>query len=168
MKNTGSGKGAKTFEWLDVTILSSGAELRIPLHKIAGSKDGPKLGILATSHGDEPLAIEILRRFVNEIELGNLKGSILIIPVENPLAFEWCTRGTPLDMLNLNRSFPGKPEGFISEKMAHVISESFFSNIDYLIDLHAGTADFTVDYTYMVNDEDLAKAFGSQALIRGV
>jgi predicted deacylase len=166
-KNTGE-KATKTFEWLDVTVLSSGAELRLPLHKIVGKKDGPRLGVLATSHGDEPLAIEILRRFVEGIEADSLRGSILIIPVENPPAFESGTRNTPIDMLNLNRCFPGKPEGFITEKMTHVMSQKFFPNVDYFIDLHAGTADFTVDYTYIVNDEDFARAFGSPALIRGV
>ena len=102
--------------------------------------------------------VEILRRFVEQVEADSLRGSILIIPVENPPAFESGTRNTPIDMLNLNRCFPGKPEGFITEKMTHVMSQKFFPNVDYLIDLHAGTADFTVDYTYIVNDEDFAKA----------
>lgn len=168
MGSSASEKMGKVIEWLDVTILSSGSALRLPLHKIVGGKDGPRLGIIATSHGDEPLAIEVLRRFVNQIEPDSLKGSIFIVPVENPLAFEFSTRSTPLDMLNMNRCFPGEYQGFLTQKLAWVISQKVFPNIDYLIDLHAGTADFTVDYTYIINDEDLAMAFGSEALIRGV
>jgi len=168
MEKSINDKIGKVIEWLDVAVLSSGSALRLPLHKILGNKDGPTLGIIATSHGDEPLGIEILRRFVNQIDPYSLKGSIFVVPVQNPPAFESSTRNTPLDMLNMNRCFPGEYEGFLTQKLAWVISQKVFPNIDYLIDLHAGTADFTVDYTYIINDENLAMAFGSEGLIRGV
>src|SRR2546426_312539 len=86
-----------TYEQIPVTMLASGRELFLPLHRLEGQSAGPTLGLSAVVHGDEPLTNEIVRRVLTEIDPAKLRGTILAVPVANPLAFESLTRHTPID-----------------------------------------------------------------------
>jgi hypothetical protein len=64
-------------------------------------------------------------------------------------------------MLDLNRNFPGHPHGWLTEQLAHAISEKFLPHLDLLIDLHSGGLFPTVDYVYAPGDAaELALALG--------
>lgn len=156
----------KRFTWLPVTTLASGMELRIPVHIVTGSQPGPTLGITAGIHGDEYLPLAAVREVVQQLDPGQLKGTVIALPVVNPLAIETQTRHTTTDMLNLNRVFPGDPHGWLTEQLAAVVCEQFLPEIEYLIDLHAGGAQPIVDYVYIQNDEGMSRAFGFPALYR--
>src|ERR1051325_3328 len=97
----------KSFEWLPITTLASGMDLRLPIHRVVGAQPGPTLGITAGIHGDEYLPIEVVRQLIQQLDPAQLSGTIVAIPVVNPLAIESQTRNTPIDMNNLNRVFPG-------------------------------------------------------------
>jgi predicted deacylase len=157
---------AKSFYWLPVTTLASGMELRIPVHRIIGAHPGPTLGITAGIHGDEYLPLEVVRQTVAQIDPAQLHGTVIAIPVVNPLAIESQTRNTPIDMLNLNRVFPGDPNGWLTEILANVICSTILPELEYLVDLHAGGAQPIVDYVYIQNDEGMSRAFGFPALYR--
>ncbi len=156
----------KTFSWLPVTTLSSGMELRIPVHRITGAQPGPVLGVTAGIHGDEYLPLEVVRQLVQQLDPAQLRGTVIALPVVNPLAIESQTRNTPLDMLNLNRVFPGDAHGWLTEQLAAVVCDQFLPEIEYLVDLHAGGAQPIVDYVYIQNDEPMSRAFGFAALYR--
>lgn len=157
---------ARTYREIPVTHLSNGMKVTLPLHTIYGKKAGPVLGLSAVIHGDEIIGAEILRRVYERLNEEELSGTVMIMPVANPLAFESLTRNTPLDMNNLNRVFPGDPQGWITEQMAHVISTQFLDKLDAYIDLHAGGAVPIVDYVYIQNDEALSRAFNFPVLYR--
>src|SRR5205814_7984775 len=123
------------YEQIPVTVLASGRELFIPLHRLEGRSPGPTLGLTAVVHGDEPLTNEVIRQVLIRVEPANLRGTILAVPVVNALAFESLTRHTPLDQLDLNRNFPGAPSGWLSEQIAHVLSTRFVSQVDAHVDL---------------------------------
>jgi len=88
------------------------------------------------------------------------------MPLCNPLSFEALSRNTPLDMLDLNRTFPGSDEGWLTDRISHAVTTKFLSQIDYYIDIHAGGTFPVVDYCYLVNDEHFARAFLAQLLYR--
>jgi predicted deacylase len=69
-------------------------------------------------------------------------------------------------MQNLNRVFPGDPDGWLTEQLAHAIAGSFLPGLDALIDLHAGGLFPTVDYVYILNDEALSRSFGFRVMYR--
>jgi predicted deacylase len=70
-------------------------------------------------------------------------------------------------MINLNRVFPGDPNGTLTEQLAHVISTSFLPRCEYVIDLHSGGNLATVDYLYLYEgDVALSKAFGCEYMFR--
>ena len=156
----------KTFDWLSVTTLANGNELRLPVHTITGAHPGPTLGVTAGIHGDEYLPLEAVRQLVQQLDPAQLSGNVIAIPVVNPLAIESQTRHTPTDMQNLNRVFPGDPNGWLTEQLAAVVCDKFLPEIDHLIDLHAGGAQPIVDYVYIQNNEGLSRAYGFPALFR--
>jgi predicted deacylase len=154
-------------ERIPVTSLASGAELQLALHELRGRRgDGPTLGLSAGIHGDEAIGVEILFRMRQRLDARELRGRVLMLPCANPLSYAAITRNTPLDMTNLNRVFPGDPQGWFTEQLADRITTRFLGKVDALVDLHAGGAYPTVDYVYIINDEGLSRAFGSPWLYR--
>jgi predicted deacylase len=153
-------------DWLTVGTLADGAPLRVPIHTIAGDRPGPTVGISAGIHGDEIPPIESIRRFVANLDRASLCGTLRIMPVANPLAVQGLTRHTPQDMQNMNRIFPGDPEGWLTEQLADAITRQFLPGLDALIDLHSGGTFPTVDYVYILNDEVLSRAFGFSVMYR--
>jgi predicted deacylase len=159
-------KPGKEFMWLPVTTMASGMELRLPVHIVTGAKPGPTVGYTAGIHGDEYLPLESMRQLIEGLDPAQLAGTIIAVPVVNPLAVEAQTRHTPTDMQNLNRVFPGDPDGWVTEQIAAKVIEWLLPKIEVLIDLHAGGAQPIVDYVYILNDEALSRAFGFNALYR--
>jgi uncharacterized protein len=159
--------GHWTRSWIEVATLSTGLPLRL-VHEIAGKAgDGPTVGITASIHGDELAPVEALRRLLASIDPRGLRGRLLVVPVVNPLAFQAQTRHTPQDMQNLNRVFPGDPDGWLTEQLAAAFARELIPRIDVLLDLHAGGALPTVDYAYIDNDEVLSASLGTKVLYRG-
>jgi len=138
------------FEWLPVTIRSSGEGLSIGLHTIEGASKGPTLGLFSTSHGDEAYAVIVIREVLRRLDPVTLKGTVLAMPLGNPVAFESFTRttgqGMNTDMNNMNRVFPGDAGGWLTQQMAHTISQGFTSKLDFLLDFHCGGIDSGIDY----------------------
>jgi predicted deacylase len=124
------------------------------------------LGISAGIHGEEAVGVEIVYRFLTSYDLRGLAGRLLVLPVANPFSYAAITRNTPIDMMNLNRIFPGNPDGMLTEQMAHKMAEGYLKALDFYVDLHAGGAYPTVDYVYIINAEPLSRAFGSRLLFR--
>jgi predicted deacylase len=154
-----------TYEKIPVTTLASGFELFIPLHRLKGRNPGPTLGLSAVVHGDEPLTNEVIRQILLRVDPGELRGTILAVPVVNTLAYEALTRHTPQDQLDLNRNFPGGPGGWLSEQIAYVLGTKFVSQLDAQVDLHTGGIWPTVDYVYIFDrSRELSMAFGSTFL----
>jgi len=156
----------RTYRPIPVATLAAGVEVILPLHEIVGDRDGPTLGISAGIHGEEAVGVEIVYRFVTAFDLTGLAGRLLVLPVANPFTYAAITRTTPIDGGNLNRLFPGNPDGQLTEQLAYKMTEGFLRKIDHYVDLHAGGAYPTVDYVYVLNAEHLSRAFGSRLLYR--
>jgi len=165
-------KMKKTLHNIEVCKLLNGHELSLTLHEFTNNKPGPTLGLSGTIHGDEYLSIEIFRQFSLELENLNFKGRVLMLPVANPNAFGFGTHTDPIDMINLNLSFPGSGEGTPTEKLAHAIVTEYVPQIDYFIDFHQGGAvdNHTCEYTIIdpnTNSEELGKMLGQKYIYRG-
>jgi uncharacterized protein len=156
-----------TYQRATVTTLANGHEVTLPVHRFTGRPRGPRLGVVSGIHGDEPLAVETVRRFLAEAADAELTGSILAVPVANPYAHMALTRNTPLDGENLNRIFPGNAGGTVTAQIAAKLVEIFIDEVDYVIDFHSGGLTACVDYAYLSQDPELSKAYGADLLYRG-
>jgi len=67
-----------------VTTRLDGSELRIPVHEVKGTRDGPTLTLVSTQHGAEWFSVEIVRRVIAGLTPAALRGRVVGIPVANP------------------------------------------------------------------------------------
>lgn len=115
----------------------SGTEL--PVSIIHGNKPGPVLALIAGTHGYEYAGIIALQRIRQAIDPANLSGTLLLVHIANPPSFYGRTiYYSPADGQNLNRVYPGKADGTLSERIALAITQQVIEQADFLIDLHAG------------------------------
>lgn len=156
-----------TTDRIPVSTLGSGHELALVVHRLEGTSPGPTLGICGGLHGDEPDTVEYVRRFVEVMKVTPFNGTILAVSCGNPLAYESRSRNTPNDMTDLNRVFPGDPDGLLTQQLAHKLFAVFAERCNYFVDFHCGQAYPTVDYVYVHGDEQLARSVGSRLLYTG-
>ncbi len=103
-----------------------------------GAKPGPKLCLTGAVHGDELNGIEIVRRLMYDIDPKKLQGTVIGIPIVNLQGFRRGSRYLP-DRRDLNRFFPGNPDGSSAARIAHSFFSEIVSHCDLLVDLHTGS-----------------------------
>lgn len=100
---------------------------------------GPLALITAGVHGDEgPWGAWALHHLLETTDLSELRGTLRVVPVSNPLAMQADLRNAPVDQLDLNRVFPGSPSGSYSEALAHTLTIHALDGASVVIDLHGG------------------------------
>jgi uncharacterized protein len=150
-----------------VSTLGNGHELSVGVHEITGTRPGPTIGISAGLHGDEPDTVEFVRSFLERMRQVSFAGTIVAVPCANPLAYESRTRNTPNDMMDLNRVFPGDPDGTLTPQLAAKIYAVFAGRCDVFVDLHCGGLFPAVEYAYIHGDAALARSAGLKLLYTG-
>lgn len=112
---------------------------RIPVTVIRGATRGPTLALIAGTHGMEVAPIVGLQRLRGMVNPAELKGTLVLVHVANMPSYIHRTvyRG-PWDQKNLNRVYPGKDNGTVSERIAAVITREVIDKCDFLVDMHAG------------------------------
>jgi predicted deacylase len=138
-----------------------------------GARDGPRVCLLAGVHGCEYSSIAALVRFMRELDVSEVTGSILAVPVSSPTSF--AARSpfvVPEDGRNLNRSFPGDPDGSFTQVLAHHVFSEFVAGSDLLIDLHGGDMVEALEPFALLDDspvrntaQPLASAYGLRYVI---
>ena len=99
----------------------------IPIVRIKNG-NGPRVVMQAGNHGDEWEGQIGLGNLIRALEPRNIQGRLIILPSANFPAAMAGTRTSPIDEGNLNRSFPGDPEGTITQQIAHWIEHALLGN----------------------------------------
>jgi predicted deacylase len=112
---------------------------RIPVTVVRGRRPGPTLALIAGTHGSEVAPIVGLQRLRAELDPERLAGTVILVHVANLPSFLGRTiYYSPIDRKNLNRVYPGRPDGTVSERIAHAITRDVIERADYVVDMHAG------------------------------
>jgi predicted deacylase len=120
-------------------------------------------------HGDEVHGIALLHRFVQELDLSQLTGRLLIVPVADVSGFHAGSRTVPEDGKDLNRCFPGNPKGTLSERIAHYIFSELAAVADWGVDLHdSGRGSVLLPHARVHDPEllELGAAFGTEIIMK--
>jgi predicted deacylase len=110
-----------------------------PYIAISGTTSGPTMLVTAGIHAAEYTGTLAAIRLGRAIETSAVRGTILILPLLNrPGFFERSIYVNPEDNDNLNRLFPGDPNGTWGQRFAHRLLTEVISKFEHSIDLHAG------------------------------
>ncbi len=112
----------------------------MPVHVVHGRQPGPCLLVTSALHGDEINGVEIIRRLHGNKLVNRIKGTLILIPVVNVFGFIAQSRYLP-DRRDLNRSFPGSPQGSMAARLANQLMTEILPVCTHLIDLHTGAID---------------------------
>lgn len=110
-----------------------------PFFSITGNRDGPTFLVTAGIHAAEYTGIDAAMRLGHLLDPARVRGRTVIVPLLNrPGFYERSIYVNPEDNDNMNRVFPGRPDGTWSERFAHWLLNEVIIRCDYAIDLHAG------------------------------
>ena len=116
---------------------SAWGAIMIPVTVVKNGR-GPTALLTGANHGDEyegPIALFDLAARLRPEEI---QGRVIIIPAMNFPAFQAATRTSPIDKGNMNRVFPGRPDGTVTEKIADYFQRTLLPLADYVLDIHSG------------------------------
>lgn len=112
--------------------------------------DGPTVVLMAGNHGDEYEGQILVSQLLREIEPQWVSGQLIFLPMANFPAAQAGSRTSPLDGGNLNRSFPGDPQGSPTAIIADYIEHTLLARAQYLIDFHSGGSSLLYDGANML------------------
>lgn len=142
----------------------NGAE--IPFSIVHGARPGPVLALVAGTHGMEYVPIVALQRLRTAIDPATLSGTIVMVHVANMPSYLGRTiYYTPADGKNLNRMFPGKADGTLSERIADLLTREVIARATHVVDLHCGDGNESLrPYVYWMTNGTPEVAEGSRRL----
>lgn len=162
-------KGTISRYWLNLVTDGMGQPVQVPIIVARGHQDGKVLGLTAAVHGNELNGIPVIQRIFEEIDINELKGVIVGVPVVNVPSLHRKRRRF-IDGTDLNHIMPGKADGTVSQVYAHRVVTRIIHQFDYLIDLH--TASFGRINSYYIRADmsdlvvnDMARLQNAQIIV---
>jgi predicted deacylase len=139
-----------------------------PILVVRGVEDGPRLWINGATHGDEPEGPLSIFLALKQIDPQKLRGTVVAVPAMNVAGFTAGTRGDPLDTFayDMNRVYPGKPDGYPTERVAYAHWQAMKDTCDLQIAIHSGGEHSYLAHMIFASDNavsmELAAAMGPQ------
>ncbi len=169
--------GERTDLRIEILAGEADPETFIPVSVIKGTSSGPTVLMVAGVHGYEFTPILAAQRLADEIDAKKLSGEVIIVRVAHISSFEGRSPYlNPFDRKNLNRSFPGKPDGSQTDRIAWALSSKVIPTADFVLDVHSGDGaewleafigvyggPLATDYTRAL---DFAEAMGFPNIVR--
>lgn len=116
---------------------SAWGAVMIPI-TVVNNGEGPSALLTGGNHGDEYEGITALLKLANTLKAEDVHGRVIIVPMMNTPAAQVGRRTSPMDGGNLNRSFPGDPNGSVTEQIADYFTRMLVPLVDVVLDLHSG------------------------------
>lgn len=170
-------RGQKAAGSLGVAQRGDGSSVGLPVLAALGVEEGPTLVVSGGVHGDEYEGPRAIQLFWQQLDPAQMRGAWIGVPAVNVPAFEAGRRESPIDGFNMNRIFPGRAEGFLSEKIAHAFMNEVVARADVYLDIHAGGNGFSMAPTVIflesgtevlkARERALARAAGVGLLWKG-
>jgi predicted deacylase len=161
--------------WLKVGDMPHGQPMEVPVMLVKGAKAGPTLWLQAAIHGNEYSGTYIIHEFIRNLDPKKLKGDVVAIPALNITAYQAGTRGSPFDIYggsDMNRVFPGKVDGTLTEQMAYHVYNELKRVATAMVDFHTAFMPNTrwslftkVDGEAGKKAEGMARAFGYPVIL---
>ena len=129
--------------------------------------DGPTVLLMSGTHGDEYEGQVALTKLCRELKPEHIRGRVIILPMANFPAAQAGLRTSPIDEGNLNRAFPGDPDGNVTWMIAHYIESVLMAMADFALDLHSGGSSLHYLPTLLFGSTEVGDAAGL-ARLKGI
>ena len=154
---------------LPVSETYTGIAVGVAVRVIRAPRPGPAVFLTGAVHGDELNGTGAIREVMLRRAGWLERGTLVCVPVVNVFGFESHSRYLP-DRRDLNRCFPGSPDGSLADRLASVVFREVVSRCDYGIELHTAPArrtNFPNVRGDLKNPEvaRLARAFGCEVVL---
>lgn len=146
------------------------------VHTIYGSLPGPSLFVGGCMHGDELNGAAAALQLVEIIQSYELRGTVVVVPIQSPVAFNYRERLNPFDPIDPDWVFPGRRIGTYAQVLKYQLM-SLASSAECVIDCHsAGRGGVNVPMVYCppeigngggYKSLQLAKQFGGERIVFG-
>jgi hypothetical protein len=134
--------------------LNTTTRIDIPVMVLNGTQDGPTLLMVSTQHGIEIQGIAVVQKVLREaVDSKTLRGAIIGIPVENPLAFMHHQYLSWIDNLDLGGGgsdsplTADKPTGKPTERLAHQLWNEAWKKADLVLNIHCNVRPDSLIFT---------------------
>ena len=116
-----------------------GTPVKMQFTMVNGACEGKTIVITGGTHGGEYPGAETAIRIAQELDPAKVCGKVIVVhPVNVPSFMARTQYVSPLDGLNLNRVYPGKALGTVSERIAYFVRNELMAQADFYMDLHGG------------------------------
>lgn len=147
---------------LPIAQRADGSPIGIPLVVVHGAEHGPVLCVDAAAHGDEQEGSIAVLRLLRTIDPATLRGTLVTVPALHVPAMEALHRANPTDHWHgdLNRQFPGQPEGNLTQRVAHAYVDQVASRANAVISLHSGASYMWWSYQGVIGTDPASRELG--------
>jgi predicted deacylase len=116
-----------------------------------GAKPGKRVALVSGVHGDEMSSVHAVQAIMNQLDPAQMSGTVMAVPdVSRPalegMARRWPNSGRGIDLIDMNREWPGNENGFsaTSRHAGLLFNRLFRPNADFALDFHTGTTGMDV------------------------
>ncbi|MGB7873885.1 MAG: succinylglutamate desuccinylase/aspartoacylase family protein, partial [Anaerolineales bacterium] len=134
------GQDGKQFFYLRVPYsrnTSAWGAVMVPIIVIKNGR-GKTVLFIGGNHGGEYEGPVSLSKLSRNLKADQIQGRVILLPALNLPAVQAGERLSPIDGLDMNRTFPGKYNGTVTQVIAHYVHEAILPLCDAVIDLHSG------------------------------
>lgn len=150
---------SKTIVKFPVKDVHNNFETFVPIGVVEGKNPGPTLAVINAVHATEYAAFDGVARFWESLSPEELSGKVAVVLTADVAALCSHTQYlNPIDGKNLNRVWPGKKDGTLTEVIAYTITQEVISKADAVVDCHGGEFDEAIDLfiiTHKMGQADL-------------
>lgn len=149
---------------------SAWGAVRVPVTVINNGR-GPSVLLTGGNHGDEYEGPIALKKMARGLSAEEVQGRVIIMPALNPPAVQQGVRCSPIDGVNMNRSYPGSRTGTVTQMICHYLSTYVVTQVDAVVDIHSGgrtlnflplaAMHYLSDAAHFERTLDMVKAFGA-------
>ena len=139
------------YSFLKIMTGSDLSRRRLAYMQLHAPDPGPIVWLTACAHGDEVGGIVVVQEVLKRLRRRQLlRGAVHAFPLMNPMGFEIAARHVAVTDEDLNRCFPGNPNGSVAQRLAHLIYDQISSTQPTIVlDLHN---DWRQSIAYVVLD----------------
>jgi hypothetical protein len=144
-------RGKKHMFYFEGVQMPTGQHWYVSVIVAVGTKPGKRIALTGGVHGDEISPVHMIQTVMSQLDPAQMSGTVLAVPdVSRPalegMARRWPNSGRGIDLIDINREWPGNENGASapSRHAGILFTRLFRPNADYALDFHTGTTGMDV------------------------